>query len=662
MNKVKAFVGYSFDDKDESVVRKFLNYFSTLSELGLLEWDDAKKVEAKAVSEKVKEKMKGKNVFIGIFTAKKMQIQPSKLKENTFFKKNCFSVLKTDFQWSTSEWIIQESGYALGKEMTLMFLVEDGLTDLRGLQGNIELIPFSRRNPELCFCKINEIISSLVKQQAKTGEEVIEKSKPQEITKTEKTLEETPLELKEEETKDIIGKLISAIKNGDEKTEVALYEKKLKECEGNKDKEINFKSLYYAIRHNFKAADELENLLKLSQDNPEYSQPHYWRGVLLENYHDYEKAYDEFSQAAIKSKDDIDKTANLCKASTALIKAKKYTQAREIILKRFQEINKNSTREHVELLKTLAKIELAEGKTDRYFSFCENALKLNPSDADLRFELASTYSKYDKHSSSLHHYKILSENVPNSAKWNNLGVVYSNLELGGKAVAAYLKSKEAGGTTSVGNLAHRLIDAGFLNEARSTLQEALKKPDFDTNVPKALSSIEEVIEAETKKEEETLSSTIKEREFLIEYAEAFIEPFEIRLPLSWKTKYGDIDIKIEGNRFVAKREKNIEPTLSLLGFNPYRKRTSDEEMILQKITYQGTIVNRTIDYELTIDVEPVRKFNEATLAGRLLGTKKEKDVYTGIMVINREFNKIEVMEKEPKGNVSFYEMTSNDNC
>ena len=72
MNKVKAFVGYSFDEQDESVVRKFLDYFKTLSEMGLLEWNHAKKFEARAVSEKVKEKMEGKNLFIGIFTAKNM--------------------------------------------------------------------------------------------------------------------------------------------------------------------------------------------------------------------------------------------------------------------------------------------------------------------------------------------------------------------------------------------------------------------------------------------------------------------------------------------------------------------------------------------------------------------------------------------------------------
>lgn len=202
----------------------------------------------------------------------------------------------------------------------------------------------------------------------------------------------------------------------------------------------------------------------------------------------------------------------------------------------------------------------------------------------------------------------------------------------------------------------------FLDEARFALLEALNKPDFDTNVPKALSRIEEVKDAETKKEEEVLSSAIKEREFLIEYAEAFIEPFEIRLPLSWETKYGNVDIKIEGNRFVATGERKIEPDLGLMGlYTSYGKRTSDEKVILQKITYQGTIVNRTIDYALMIHDEKARKFDEATLAGSLLGTKKEKDVYTGIMVIHRECNKIEVMEKDAKGTVSFYEMTSNDN-
>lgn len=662
MNKVKAFVGYSFDEQDESVVsvvRKFLDYFNTLSEMGLLEWDHAKKVEAKAVSEKVKEKMEGKNVFIGIFTAKYMQVHPSKLKENTFFKKNCFSVFKTDFQLSTSEWIIQESGYALGKEMKLMFLVEDGLTDLRGLQGDLEIIPFSRNKPESCFYKINETISSLVKQQAKTGEEVIEKSKPQEIPETEKTIEETTAELKEEGTKDIIGELISAIKSGDEKREAELYENQIKKYGGDKDKEINFKSFYYAIRHKFKVADELENLLKFSQDNPEYSQPHYWRGVLLENYHDYEKAYYEFSQAAIKSKDDIDKTTNLCKASVSLIKAKKYAQAREVVLERFREIDKNSIKEYVELLKTLAKLELEEEKTDRYFSFCEKALKLNPSDADLRFELASTYSKYDKHSASLYHYKILSENIPNDANWNNLGVEYSHLGLSGKAVSAYLKSKEIGGTTSVGNIAHRLINAGFLDEARSIIQDVLKKPDFDSNVPKALSSIDEVIEAETKKEDESLSSIVKEHEFLIDYADAFIETFEAKLTQNWKSKYGNLYVTIEGNKFIAQGERKIEPVLGLgsLYAHLYRKAISDEEPSLQKITYQGSVINRTIDYELIIQTEPSRKYGKTILTA-LPSIDEIKQVFTGYMVINKDCNKIVVIEKDQKGNVSFYEMTS----
>jgi tetratricopeptide (TPR) repeat protein len=655
MSKVKAFVGHSFDENDEQIVRKFLDYFDTLSEMGF-EWDSAEEAEPKTLSEKVKKKMDGKNLFIGIFTAKTMQVCPSKLKENTFFKKDCYSVSKADFKRCTSEWIIQESGYAMGKGMNLIFLIEDVLNTVGGLQGDLGFIRFSRNNPELCFSEINEMISSLVKQQAKTGGEVIEKSKPQEVTETEKTIEETPDELKEKKTKNIIEELLSAIKRGDEEKEVELYGKKLKECEGDKNKEISFKSFYYAMRHTINGVDELENLSKLSYENPEYSKPHYWRGVLLENYHDYEKAYDEFSQAAIKSKDDIDKTANLCKASTALIKAKKYTQAREIILKRFQGINKNSTRENVELLKTLAKIELAEGKTDRYFSFCENALKLNPSDADLRFELASTYSKYDKHSSSLHHYKILSENVPNSANWNNLGVELSEFELAGKSVDAYLKSKELGGTTAMGNLAYKLIDIGFYGEAKKYIQEALKHDNCSSNVSSSLSSLESKKYGEDDKEQELLLDVPSRIMFRVKYAEAYTRITEMpSLQGRWKTKHGDVHVAITERQFTA-TGKFEQPKIGLAAVLGMVK----PETIT--INYEGVINNGVIDYQLSVTTRPSGNIDRSPKTGSLLGgalidSNALTVKYNGQMVISEDFKKIEAMESDNKGNVSFYDIT-----
>ena len=139
MKKIKAFVGHSFNESDESVIKAFLDYFNSLKESMNFEWDHAEGSEIKAVSQKVKEKMEGKNLFIGIFTAKDFRIYPDKLKNSIFIPKY-FLGLKSNFSKGSSEWIVQESGYALAKDMKLLFLIENGVSPPEGLQGDLEYI------------------------------------------------------------------------------------------------------------------------------------------------------------------------------------------------------------------------------------------------------------------------------------------------------------------------------------------------------------------------------------------------------------------------------------------------------------------------------------------------------------------------------------------
>ena len=67
MNKIAAFVGHSFSENDEGVIMKFTDFFETIKELGIdFSWDHATKAEPIELSRKVREKMAGKNLFIGI--------------------------------------------------------------------------------------------------------------------------------------------------------------------------------------------------------------------------------------------------------------------------------------------------------------------------------------------------------------------------------------------------------------------------------------------------------------------------------------------------------------------------------------------------------------------------------------------------------------------
>jgi hypothetical protein len=68
---------------------------------------------------------------------------------------------RTDFRSKTSDWIIQEIGMAIGRGLDLILLVEDGVSDPGGLQGDVEYIRFQRDAPEKSFGKILEMITAL---------------------------------------------------------------------------------------------------------------------------------------------------------------------------------------------------------------------------------------------------------------------------------------------------------------------------------------------------------------------------------------------------------------------------------------------------------------------------------------------------------------------
>jgi len=107
VSKIRAFVAHSFnEERDGAIVRAFTEYFDSLKETAGFTWEHAERSESKAISEKVKGKMEGKNLFIGIFTANDYRIKQNNLRTSfpiySYAKKEYFSE-------GSSDWIIQES-------------------------------------------------------------------------------------------------------------------------------------------------------------------------------------------------------------------------------------------------------------------------------------------------------------------------------------------------------------------------------------------------------------------------------------------------------------------------------------------------------------------------------------------------------------------------
>jgi tetratricopeptide (TPR) repeat protein len=132
-----AFVGHSFADADFEVV----NFFrSLLGEMGV-QCISGEKAEANTVGEKVKKRILEAEIFVGIFT------QRDKIEGKD--------------EWRASEWLIEEKTFAAANGKKLILLKEKGVTDIGGLQGDLEYIEFVRDTIHTSAIKLLQIIWSL---------------------------------------------------------------------------------------------------------------------------------------------------------------------------------------------------------------------------------------------------------------------------------------------------------------------------------------------------------------------------------------------------------------------------------------------------------------------------------------------------------------------
>jgi hypothetical protein len=163
---IRAFVGHSFLPEDQVVVRAFTDYLDTLKDaLPSFMWEHAERAEPGTLTDKVLRIAAGKNLFIGICTAKESAIPTNSLSNFWPFKN--YKTAKTDeFTLKASDWVIQEIGMAIGMGMKTILLHEKGIRLPGGLQGNTEYIEFDRGSPSEAFPKLLQMVSSMTPKES----------------------------------------------------------------------------------------------------------------------------------------------------------------------------------------------------------------------------------------------------------------------------------------------------------------------------------------------------------------------------------------------------------------------------------------------------------------------------------------------------------------
>jgi tetratricopeptide (TPR) repeat protein len=649
MTQLNAFVGHSFVSEDHDVVEAFLKFLNQVKSMGIgFSWESAEPAEPKELAAKVKGLIQDKNLFIGICTRKEAAIEATRLSKSTFNRK-LLKAKEEHFAWKTSDWIIQEIGLAIGRGMDLILLVESGLRQPGGLQGNLEYIPFERSAPEKSFGKLLEMIRALLPKAKPVPlpEAEIRAESEEKPTLDEKKDAEW-LEPKEDWNREnyesaVLHMIAMGNNDGERRITEAYFATKEGQIPANRE---NWEARGEHIRIVFGDGGKLSRLEELAAKYPDNSEVQRYLGMGYRHYDEHEKAGECFLIAAEKAEDKRKELARHGDAVVGFARAGRKERAQETIRK-MKGLVPQAQDGEVILINSLRQVADIENNRDVLFGLTERLLQFRPDDVESRFSLAYKYSQADQNELSLFHY--LKIPYPNRAAgtWNNLGVQFDHCDLPSKSVGAYRTAEGLGETLAMSNLAQKLIKAGFLKEADEICNRAIKTKDYHKNVGQAISRIKAIPDEERNKEKQVLDKAKPLSEFYRDYGRAAAQNDMAEVSGRWRGPDCEVLITIKANTFLAEGEYELTRSDStLVGLLTFGK---PPQMDKYHVKYSGEIYGHTV--KCTVVRQNVAHPTPSTLLGQMANQKQ------ALMIASETLREIRVYEKDSAEKGLFYKLT-----
>jgi tetratricopeptide (TPR) repeat protein len=498
MAELRAFVGHSFSKTDEAVIRTFLDHFNTLEKADIgFTWDHAEEAQALPLSKKVLEKIEGKAVFIGICTRKEYAIDSSKLRriwQNLFAR-------HSDYQWKTSDWIIQEIGLAVGRKMSIVLFLEDGVREPGGLYGDMEYIRFDRERPKECFDKFLQMLTALKpRAEGSAGVEVRpadadEKKETPDIIEMVPTPSWTTDEYEAAAMRSIFQRDNEALK----KIDAAFKASDLAKGDARVTWEVKIEHFRFIVNKD----GDFEKIKRLADDNPNLADAKYFLGASYEEFQDFAKAAANMEAAARLSADEESKVSYLGQAAFQYERTDQNEHAKELLAE-IKKLASHNAKLMPFLVSALKRIADFKKDSECQLALLEYELGEAPSDIGKRFSLAYLHSQNDNRDMALYHYQRIPAGMRDAVTWNNLGVSYGTFGMPVKGVRAFRKSAESANTLAMSNLGNKLLNDGFFEEADELCKKALAIRDYHKNVPTLLNRLQGIDDDEDKKLAEVL--------------------------------------------------------------------------------------------------------------------------------------------------------------
>jgi tetratricopeptide (TPR) repeat protein len=615
---LSAFVGRSFADEDKRLWQDFREILEGFKPLGF-DFEDASATEPRSVSEKVRVRIDRNPVYIGILSRRR-PVVPDPTRQTGWQRAEAAFKPQAPSQWTSSEWIVEEVGFAMGRDKVVLLLIEDGVVFPKSdLGADTEYISFARDNLQSAQRKLTQFFSSFIGERLPkpvSGPVVPAPTDPPpsepEKTSKEQTSFWAVVELAED------GKIEEADKLEDE------YVAEVEIPGHDKD---NYRAFIRYFRAKAGDASSLAWLKKHSSGDAPNAEACDWLAALYQNLGQIEDAIRVLL-------DGLKKVAPEHRSLLLLNLARQYRLAKEFtkclaVLRKRLALDKEAE-EKVESFLEVADYAKATSQDDLQISALEAAVQLTPLDTSRRFKLAYLYAEKKRPRLAIFHYRVnRSQNKDDVTSINNLAVAYGEIGLPDAEVRNYQSILDKHDLAKA-NLANIYVRAGFLDAGRKLARETVGS-ESSVAVDRANAAISEASEMEDKstKEVEGLEEkTQTERRFRAQYADAFSREIiqaasEIECVFPW----GRMNVTRTGNRIVGQATEQVKEHLGLL------------RNAMAGLGESPRLVNRTNKFEAVLDgCSGTFSFE---IGGQTLISSK---VHKGLIIVEPDLSKLSLLE------------------
>lgn len=631
--RLSAFVGRSFLPEDKTIWHDLRDILDSLKSMGF-EYEDGKEGQIRHISDKVKELIIRHEIYIGVLTRRFPIWQaPSSWSERWLSPLGSYLPQK----WTTSEWVIEEIGFAIGRDRKVLLLIEEGVNfPTTDLDGDTQWILFNRENLSASQTEISQMILHLISQRVTS---IVE---PASLATVAPIGQEIVAEVQKQSMFDQVKEIKDQVASGNFR-EADRIQDELLEAETDA-KERNYLEIFLlgGRAHNGDT-DALERLKRKCADEPR----DFAAILALSDVYSSFKQFNQATELLLSHLDTVpinQRSTLAIRASQELCNDSKATQAINFLLECLQKESDISA--HVALYREIARAAEKANLPDIETAFLEKVLKIVPTNNEARFRLAFVYSDNDLNQLAAHHYKLVVAHIDWPSASNNLGVTYGNLGFKANQYKLYkaVADREA---LAKSNLAVLYATAGALSDAEDLAKEVLAIPNNNSDTQQAITraryALEEITtteETERKAIDRIAEDTKAEREFMCAYAEAYGAPLLANDRGIFTTTHGEIEIVRE--QVELKGDGTFTKTTLRGGLASIYSRnaglgTSEPEVSTYSLSLSAQLKGQSGTFELKITPS-----GKPTILGESTRTIK------GLMYFQDNGNAIQFLERDEK--------------